>query len=772
MKASYLAMAATAAAVLFLSACNKPEPEVRLEFMDVPAAVPSSGGIVKVGYTLGGASVLEPHWSEEWISSVECGGTEITVTVEENDGDERTADITFTADGRGLSETLTITQLGKGQDGEITFTLSVLEVSETGVTVSIVPSDENTGYVALTSDKDKYDAYGSEQDAIDETVAMFEFYADYYGYSLPEFLEASGTLKHGTRELRFSGLEPDSENVLFVFAMTDSGAPASGLSVMEFKTEAVDMNGMTFNITCEVDGPQASAHVVPSLPDQPYIFTIVATHALLTSASPEAYMEELIETQIYYGESDGAGAEETIAEISWTGEQTFETSLDADTDYTALACSVTPQGLINSEIGSYEFRTGPVDPSENVISISIEDVNVTSASVKVSTSNTDPYLVVLDMAESWEGLSEDDTRARLEREFDLSGIPNSGPVEFPVDGLEGGTEYVVMAFGYDAGSFTTPVTAADFTTLEAGDPTGMTFDIKVGDITASGVTVDISGNPSNALYYWNICSASATADDIRAEMDELVETYMLYGYVTDRGDFMMQEGSRGHEIYRYSSLETGEDYKVYAFGVYDDGDYATDIVFGDVFRLQDPVATDAAVTLEYGKYFDGDEIAAAYPYPPFSQWADGDEDGNAVLPVNAVTSGNAARYYYTIYLGDISDPSRYSDNLIIEELLKDGKTTPSQVFLCDYDVEMTMLAVAFDPDGNAGKVWRKTFSLDRDGVSPPEEFDPESQNARASYSTASTAPDAEAQSGVTIATERLHQGSKQPSSGTALLRKG
>ena len=45
MKASYLAMAATAAAVLFLSACNKPEPEVRLEFMDVPAAVPSSGGI-------------------------------------------------------------------------------------------------------------------------------------------------------------------------------------------------------------------------------------------------------------------------------------------------------------------------------------------------------------------------------------------------------------------------------------------------------------------------------------------------------------------------------------------------------------------------------------------------------------------------------------------------------------------------------------------------------------------------------------------------------
>ena len=255
-------------------------------------------------------------------------------------------------------------------------------------------------------------------------------------------------------------------------------------------------------------------------------------------------------------------------------------------------------------------------------------------------------------------------------------------------------------------------------------------------------------------------------------MDELVETYMLYGYVTDRGDFMMQEGSRGHEIYRYSSLETGEDYKVYAFGVYDDGDYATDIVFGDVFRLQDPVATDAAVTLEYGKYFDGDEIAAAYPYPPFSQWADGDEDGNAVLPVNAVTSGNAARYYYTIYLGDISDPSRYSDNLIIEELLKDGKTTPSQVFLCDYDVEMTMLAVAFDPDGNAGKVWRKTFSLDRDGVSPPEEFDPESQNARASYSTASTAPDAEAQSGVTIATERLHQGSKQPGSDTALLRKG
>lgn len=98
--------------------------------------------------------------------------------------------------------------------------------------------------------------------------------------------------------------------------------------------------------------------------------------------------------------------------------------------------------------------------------------------------------------------------------------------------------------------------------------------------------------------------------------------------------------------------------------------------------------------------------------------------GSAVLPISASLSGSAASYRYSVYLGNLTDASRYSDNLITEDLLKNGYSTPNQVFLCDFGVEMTMLAVAFDPDGNPGQVFRRSFSIDRSGISPAEEFDP------------------------------------------------
>lgn len=594
------------------------------------------------------------------------------------------------------------------------FVLSAESVTETKLVAKIVPADDDMGYVALTATKQQAETF----DLIDYTLEMFNFYAEYYGHTLSSFLTESGTLKKGTRELRFSGMEPDTDYVLYVFGLNEEGVPLTGLYFEPFRTLAVEMTGMEFEITCQIDGPSVSARVIPTLTDQQYVFTIVSKEALMTSQSMEAYMEEMISTQISYGQMDGLTAEEAIASIAWKGEQTFDVSLDAETDYVALACSVNPEGLINSEISSEEFTTGEVDPSDNIITLQISDINVNSAYLKSTVTNDDQYVIVLDKAEAWKGLSAEETERKLKSEFELEDGINSGAVEFPIEGLEESTEYIVMAAGYSAANFTTAVTSVTFKTLEAGDPTGMTFDISLDEISSSGVTVNISGHPDNALYYWNICPADMTAAEIKAEIDEMVELYISYGYVISRGDFMRQEGSRGSESYRYSSLESGRDYKVYAFGVYEDGDYATDIVYSEVFSLKDPVLSDVTISLGYSKYFDGDDIAATWPQ--FADWA-----GNAVVPIEASLNGDVAKYYYTVYLGDITDESRYSDNLIIEDLISNGYTTPSQVFLADYDVEMTMLGVALDADGNSGAVFRKKFSLDQDGVSPADEFNPE-----------------------------------------------
>lgn len=596
------------------------------------------------------------------------------------------------------------------------FSITTKEVTETGFIMNISPADREMGYVAMTATESQYENYASEQEVIDATIGLFRQYADYYRYSLEEFLDASGVLKRGEATLKFSA-EPDTGYVLYVFGISDDGVPLTGLNTLTIKTAAVEMNGMTFSISCDVDGPEVSATVKPSIPDQTYVFTIITTEALHTAESPEAYMEEMISTQISYGEAEGASREEAVSEISWTGDQTFPVTLNASTAYSALACSVTAEGLINSDVAVHEFSTGPVKPSDNMITLEVSSINVNSVYLKATVTNSDQYVIVLDEAKYWKDLSEEDALALLKSEFELEDGINSGSVEFPVEGLSENTEYVAMAIGYYAGDFTTGLTSITFCTLEAGDPTGMTFDISVDEITQSGVTIDITGNPENALYYWNVCAADMSSEEIRTELDELIDSYIAYGYIRDRSDFMAQEGSRGHENYRYTGLESGRDYIVYAVGVYADGSYATEFFRSEAFRMQDQVLTDAAVTIGYDKYFDGDAIAAAYPQ--FADWA-----GNAVLPISASLSGSAASYRYSVYLGNLTDASRYSDNLITEDLIKNGYSTPNQVFLCDFGVEMTMLAVAFDPDGNPGQVFRRSFSLDRSGISPAEEFDP------------------------------------------------
>ena len=84
------------------------------------------------------------------------------------------------------------------------FSITTKEVTETGFIVNISPADREMGYVAMTATESQYENYASEQEVIDATIGLFRQYADYYRYSLEEFLDASGVLKRGEATLKFS----------------------------------------------------------------------------------------------------------------------------------------------------------------------------------------------------------------------------------------------------------------------------------------------------------------------------------------------------------------------------------------------------------------------------------------------------------------------------------------------------------------------------------------------------------------------------------------
>lgn len=707
----------------FLPSCEKPqEPageQTQLKLDKSMLSFSSEGGVLTVGYTASGeASAVEAEYDADWISYVKDAGETLEVSVAANSTKEQRKAVVTLLYGKASAEL----EIVQSAASDFSVDISVTATTETTAEVKAVPSDDETGYIVMTSLKDDYLQYGSDQELADATVALIQQYASFYGYSVSEFLESSGMMKKGERSLRFTGMEPGTEYILYAFGIDGGdGSQISDVVISEFKTDDIDMNGMTFTIEPDVQGPEVSVKVTPSITDQSYVFTIISAEALATAESIEAYMKEMIQTQISYGAMDGLTAEETIAEISWTGENTFSTTLNANTAYVALACSVTPIGLINSEIASAVFTTGDVVPSDNTFTISTADVNVTSAGIKVVASNQDPYIILLDKASGWKDVAEEDYRSKILAEFDLSyATALTGTTETVIEELEENTEYIVLVGGYTAGAFTTDIAHATFTTMQDGDPTQLQFSISVDDITQTGATVNITGTPENALYYWNVGPASMTDDDIRADVEYMAQSYISIGYVEDLADFMQNFGSRGKDSYRYTDLEQRTDYIVYTFGVNKDGSYATDIVRSEPFRLSEEVLSDASITLSYDKYFNCDEVVALYPQ--FSSWSG---EAEAVLPMEADLSGDVDKYYYTVYFGDLTDQDRYSDGLVIEELLKQGYSTPTQVFLCDFGVDMTILGVAFDAEGNPGKVFRQKFSLDADGASPADEFSPD-----------------------------------------------
>ena len=151
------------------------------------------------------------------------------------------------------------------------------------------------------------------------------------------------------------------------------------------------------------------------------------------------------------------------------------------------------------------------------------------------------------------------------------------------------TDYVLFVFGYDHGMVTTGLTKAEFTTLEPGDPSKLTFDFSVEygpsktDPSEVLASVTVNGEPATALFWTDMFSEGATEDDVIAKIEEGVRQYEGWGM--SRVDYFRGMGERGSYTYPYP-VTPGTRFKMAAVGIYEDtGEYATDIVFSEVFEV-------------------------------------------------------------------------------------------------------------------------------------------------------------------------------------------
>lgn len=493
--------------------------------------------------------------------------------------------------------------------------------------------------------------------------------------------------------------------------------------------EAVDVE-VSIDFEFEINGPYVKMHTTPTPENIRYFawyFSVENMESAL-SKSPgvtvDMYLERLIEVDIsnaiYYGAYAGYSAEEAVAEITLFGPATQEFELNGNTEFYAYGCAVTDAGEIISDLVYTTFTTGPVEPSDNVLTIHDVEVNTDRAWFSISTTNMDQYAAFVLPASMVEGATDEellDYYNNLDSNILVSYL-HFGDYNGYVLLDESDADYYILAFGYEYGMFTTEVKREKIHTLPYDPNVKAEFELTIDKITHYRVKASLNVEPISALYYIDVCEADATAEEVKTEVMEAAQWYVDNGYYSNLADCFQVVASKGSRPFEATGLYPETDYRIYIFGINEKtGEINTEVTFSDVFTTPARKVSESYITINTDNYFDGFEVAKEYP----NEF--GDADGWAVLPLEVETHGDIVEYYYDVYVGDVTDVTDPTDDEIILDLVQYGKhNEPMSFSYCYFYEPLTLIYFGKDSDDNNTVVTRVSLYLDPENCADMSEF--------------------------------------------------
>lgn len=713
-------LSAVMAATFFLAAGCRPQEKEKSEIIlsEENIEVNSSGGQFTVTYEFrGSADELTAEPSASWINGIDLSGKGIIrFNVDRNGGDgDRTATLELSVPSVSDPAVLTVVQKASQP-----FEVQISNVSETGIDFKVVPEDDGMTYVATIVDKERFDRIGGKDKYFENIVNFYRSEAEKYEMTVEEFLEKSEALVKGEQTLNIRNLSTGTGYVIVVFGMDLDCTLLSRIVVEEFTTKTAEKLDITFDISYEITGNRVMMSVTPSDDKVFYYFNIIKkSDADVSGKDFENDLQAMISSFISNGTSVGMTVSEVISEICSKGKAEYDyKSIDPLTDFLGYAFAVSESGLICSEVVSEPFRTGDVNPSENRISLVVENVSSDRADISVVTTNTDPYVLIIDKASNWEPFVTD--QEKIDELFsgrNLEKYVRNGNADGTIKDLVPETDYIVMAIGYFYGKPTTGLVKAEFRTLREETADQMTFEFTVDNVTSFGADVTVKGNPASTAYYWGVVEEAMSVDDVNEQTDRMVEYYLSLGYGRNRAEVMRIFVKKSMSFNQFNELSPETAYKVFACEVDEStGEFKGEMVFSDAFMTEKAVIADVKATVEFGKYYDCYELSQLDPsFPPAK--------GIAVVPLSLKIEGNAAGYYYYAFEQDMTDLSEYPDSKVINELkaygISDETSFDYQSF---YDTDLTVVAVAYDAEGNYGPVFREKIYVTKENASPAEEY--------------------------------------------------
>ena len=580
-----------AAAVQGCQQAEIPAPELSLQSETIEVA--PEGGIATMHYAISNpveGAEIQAVGNAEWLHDFDCSTEgEISFMVDENPevGQSRTATVTVSYNDGAAEAEFDVVQ-GEGVE-KAPFDIDITEIGLDYAVATITPLDPEMTWHALAYEAWVLDEDRTVDEAIQEFLAAYQFVASMSGMDFETFMRTQ-ILTTGTQTITFDQLAVGADHYIMALGMDSDGTVLTDVVLERFTTQSIDMQDVTFDVTCDVNGPDVVLHTTPSDDNVRYY-----TDVKLKSDWPDGPdIQGWIQTLIWRGSVSGKTREQVIDEISSYGKVDKEMYLNANTEYYAFAVAINDEGIVNSEATTMLFTTGDVPMSDNTFDLTLENVGVDNVTLHITPSNDNQYTWAVSPVSEWEGMTDEEYLDWYFQTYgtfflDLSGLVGEQTVV--ETNLAADTEYYAFVFGYEQSTVTTDVTKVKFRTGSADNPEDLTFDFTIGTVTPTSVDVKVSGTPETALYYWDVIDASATPEQAKETLDARVQRWIDIGYKANRAEVFQDVAVRGtvestvtYYNFSYDSIEPGKEYKLYAVGIYDEtGEYATDFCFSEPF---------------------------------------------------------------------------------------------------------------------------------------------------------------------------------------------
>lgn len=472
-------------AVLFASCTETPEAPVdtttTVTLAQNTVDVSAEGGAVSVGYeiTNGIAGIdIVAKTEAEWITDIRTENQQLMFNVAAStQNEERIANVAVKYPG---IESVKLVVKQSGFEG-VTFQIEITDKTTTTCKTKIVPSDPDVPYIVMVADVNYFYQAGitNEEELFMDDYNYFMGIAEQYDVELiKEFLIMNEMAFIGEKSITWTQMTPDTEYVIYAYAIeinednTDYSL-ASPVAHEMFMLSSTDLAEVKFDVTIDINGPEATYHIKPIDWDGKYYLDIYEEGEWM-------YRPEGTELDIDYARvvantwmsmistymQSGYGAEQLMQIMCLEGEESYSEVRKASTNYSMILYTIEMiDGLpqVTSMPQLVNFTTDEVLMSDMQLDIKVENNYVRVADITVTPSaDNEPYTVALVPTDEVTQATDEDTIKWLLDNFVMTTF--KGSIFSHVNNLAPNSAYTVLAFGYYGDTVTTPLFRVDFTT--------------------------------------------------------------------------------------------------------------------------------------------------------------------------------------------------------------------------------------------------------------------------------------------------------------------